>query len=325
MAGKTRINIEYDKVYQSNFCGPFKIIEDLGRDDHSRLYVKIKFLNTGTESVVRYDIAMAGKVNDIRNGINFNQPYESYYYGPFIVTDIIGRNDASDKIVKIKFLNTGYETDANFDQVLTGKVIDKTVKYEDRKFVSIDSPVHDKYIDQILRQRWHAMMRRCYNQNNDSYINYGKEGIRVCNLWQTIDGYLSTITSVQFYEKFYLQPDRYALDKDFKQLNIPKNQRIYSPETCIFLNYVDNDNLAIKEKHKPGEYYGIRKNDSGNYTVTFSINGKKHCFGTYTNLVAAINEYHYYYFLFVQFELVPLLNDGVPFMPHLEAQKYLIT
>ncbi len=42
MAGKPRIEINYDIVYQSNSCGPFKIIENMGRDERSRLFVKNK-------------------------------------------------------------------------------------------------------------------------------------------------------------------------------------------------------------------------------------------------------------------------------------------
>ena len=81
MAGKPRIEINYDIVYQSNSCGPFKIIENMGRDERSRLFVKIKFLETGTEKITRYDIAMAGKINDDLFNIDFNKIYYSTYYG----------------------------------------------------------------------------------------------------------------------------------------------------------------------------------------------------------------------------------------------------
>lgn len=61
MAGKPRIEIDYNTIYQSNSCGPFKIIENMGRDERSRLFVKVKFLETGTEKITRYDIAMDGE------------------------------------------------------------------------------------------------------------------------------------------------------------------------------------------------------------------------------------------------------------------------
>lgn len=81
MAGKPRINIDYDKVYQSNLYGPFKIIENLGRDKRSRLFVKIKFLNTNIEKIVRYDIAMDGKITDDLYNIDFEKTYNLYIMG----------------------------------------------------------------------------------------------------------------------------------------------------------------------------------------------------------------------------------------------------
>ena len=296
----------------------------MGRDAKSRLFVKIKFINTGTESVVRYDIAMAGKVSDILYGVDFEKIYQSYYYGPYKIIEILGRTESSDKLAKIRFLNTGFEMNVVLDQAVRGEVMDYTIGYADRKFISPEYPEHDQYLNHILARKWKSMMERCYKPSTSSYKNYGALGVKVCDQWQTLEGFLGTINTVQFYDKFYRAPHCYVLDKDLKQFNIPKNQRVYSPETCIFLSYIDNDNLAIKEKHQPGEYYGIREKD-GKYTVIFSVYGKRVIFGTYSDLIAAINEYHYYYFLFATWEIVPLVNDGVPFMTHLQAQKYLIS
>lgn len=153
MAGKPRIEIDFNKIYQSNYCGPFKIIEDLGRRN-SRLYVKIKFIETGTEKEVRYDIALAGKVLDDLNNIDFNKTYNSIYYGPFKIIKYIGRNYESKRIVKIKFLNTGYESDVLFRSVLSGKVKDYSVKNSERKIDnSIDNITYDDYIISILHNR----------------------------------------------------------------------------------------------------------------------------------------------------------------------------
>ena len=164
MAGRhPKIQIDFDKIYESNSCGPFKIIKDLGRNERSRLFVRIKFLNTGTEKDIRYDIAMDGKVIDDLYGIDFNHVYNSIYYGPYKIIKYIGRNDESKKVVRIKFLNTGYEYNVLLRVAKSGEVRDYTVCRENRIFTPSSAEEHENYIRRILYGRWHSMMDRCYN------------------------------------------------------------------------------------------------------------------------------------------------------------------
>lgn len=252
MAGKPRIEINYDIVYQSNSCGPFKIIENMGRDERSRLFVKIKFLETGTEKITRYDIAMAGKVIDDLFNIDFNKIYYSTYYGPYKIIKYIGRNKESKRIVRIKFINSGYEYDVLLRLALEGKVKDQTIKHSDMYIdPNIDQIKYDDYIIEILRGRWKSMMLRCYNEKDPNYSEYGALGVKVCNRWHNVENYLSDIYLVDNFIKFYQNPIKYQLDKDYKQLSIPKCYRIYDVSRCIFLSIYDNANLAIMEKHDP--------------------------------------------------------------------------
>ena len=318
-----KLVIDFNKVYQSNTCGPFQIIEDLGRDDRSRRWVKIRFLGTGFETDVRYDIAMDGKVRDDMFGLNLFETRYSNNFGPYQIIAYLGRNEHSDRFVRIKFLETGYETDVSADLVRLGSVRDKTVKFEKRKSMPTSIEDYDKRIRQILRGRWGSMMSRCYKPDSPSYSTYGAVGVTVCEDWHDFENYYNSMPYIKNYEKFYNNPALYNLDKDFLQQNIPPNQRIYSPQTCVFLNLFDNSNLAMKESN-PNGYYGVRTTKNGTYNVTFSVNGTKYHFGTYTNLIAALNEYNYYYLVLGRFELVPLLNN-VEFMPHYQALKYLVT
>ena len=323
MAGKARIQIDYDKVYQSNSCGPFKIIDNLGRDNRSRLYVRIKFLDTGTELDVRYDLAMDGRVLDDLYGIDFDTIYDSMYYGQFKIISYQGRNKESKKIVRIKFLNTGFETDALLKYAKLGQVKDYSVKQEDRTFNISSKEKHDEFIVKILQGRWHAMMDRCYNPNCPGYEDYGGSGVTVCKYWHKFENYLESMPYIQNYDKFYQQPHIYQLDKDFYQYDIPTNKRVYSPDTCVFLSTYDNSNLSVFE-NKYQEYHGVRQAESGNYYVEFSIDGKKYRFGTYSDLIAALNEYNYYYQQYSKAEFIQLLNRNIPYMDHETAQQYLI-
>lgn len=323
MAGKSRIKVDFDKIYESNSCGPFKIIQDLGRDERSRLFVRVKFINTGTEKDVRYDIAMDGKVMDELFGVDFNKIYNSKYYGPYKIIAYIGRNHDSRKIVRIKFLDTGYEYNTALQSAINGDVKDHTVDYHDRVIYSYNENDYNDIIISILKERWKGMMDRCYNSECSSFYKYGKIGVKVCDRWLDANNYISDMPLLKNYDKFYVNPQMYQIDKDFLQFNVPKNERIYSPETCLFLSLVDNANLSIKMNHKE-QYYGVRNNSNGTFSVIFSTEGQKRTYGTYNNYIAALNEYNYYYLQYANFELIPLLNEGMELMDHEEALKYLV-
>lgn len=323
MAGNARIQINYDKVYQSNSCGPFKIIKDLGRDERSRLYVKIRFLDTGSEYDVRYDIAVAGKVNDELYGIDFNTIYDSYYYGPYKIIAYLGRDGGSKKIVRIRFLNTGYEYDVQLRMAQLGKVKDYTVKQENRVFNISEEEKRNKYLKEILKGRWIAMIARCYNQNCPGYADYGALGVTVCEEWHDFETFYNSMPYILNYDKFCEQPQFYQLDKDLLQYNIPVSQRVYSMDTCIFLNMADNANLSIFE-NKYQRFHGVKETSPGHYSVEFAINGKKHRFGVYSDLNAALNEYNYYYNLYSNSENIKLLNTDIEPMDHETSLQYLV-
>lgn len=327
MAGKPRTIIDFDKIYSSNSCGDFKIIEDMGRDDRSRLYVKVKFLDSGTEKIARYDLAMDGRILDDLYNIDFNKVYYSMYYGPFNIIEYIGRNAESKRIVRIKFINTGFECNVLLRFVLSGQVLDPSVTKNNRIFPSITEiprNTYDSFITNVLKTRWGGMMQRCYNPNNEAYNEYGGIGVTVDKMWQNFDCFLITVRLIKNYNKFYFDPINYHIDKDYLQQNIPNGKRVYSPYTCVFLSNVDNSNLAMLE-HRTDEIFGVKEIGNNRYMVEFSINGKKKSFGVYDDMLAAAVAYNYYYIQFANFKSIPLLNKNLKsYMSFEEAQKHLI-
>ena len=323
MAGKPRIQIDFDKIYESNSCGKFKIIENLGRDKRSRLFVRIKFLKTNTIKDVRYDIAMDGKVKDDLYDIDFNKVYKSNYYGTYNIISYVGRtrNHDSHKVVRIKFHNTGYECNVLLRLAKIGNVKDDTVPYCDRECI-IDYDYSNTIVN-ILKERWKSMMYRCYNANCDSYKYYGGIGVSVCEYWHNVDNFISSMPGIPNYFNFFGDPVRYHLDKDYLQMNIPKKDRIYSPQTCVFLSIVDNSNLALLEKHNENSFFGV-STTGNNYEVSFTVNGKVTNFGVYSNEIAAVNEYNYYYKKYGSFEMIPLYNYNIKYMSHEEAKMYKV-
>ena len=73
---------------------------------------------------------------------------------------------------------------------------------------------------------WHKMMRRCYNNSDPEYNNYGGRGIVVCKDWQNITSFI--IWSKNNGCKDSLEIDR--ID----------NMGNYSPSNCRFVTRLKN-------------------------------------------------------------------------------------
>ncbi|MBR6289477.1 MAG: hypothetical protein IKR19_09080 [Acholeplasmatales bacterium] len=330
MSGKPRIQIDFNKIYESNSCGPFKIIENLGRDSNHRLFVKVKFINTGTERIVRYDRVQSGEIYDELFGIEFNRVFYSLNYGPYYIVDYAGKRPIAGRtkrFVSIRFLNTGFEYDVEIDSARFGNVKDYSLDPQECgiKKEDFDNDIeYNEIIKKILKSRWTNIMARCYNPKDTTYYNYGALGVTVCEYWHTFNNFLESVVNIPYYTKFYHNPYKYHLDKDYLQQNIPVSQRVYSPQTCMFLSIIDNSNLAIFMNHPANKYFGIEQTECGNYTVELTINGKLRNLGTYTNLTAAVNIYNKCYLKYSEFELIPLLNNGFQEMSIEDALKFKV-
>lgn len=126
-----------------------------------------------------------------------------------------------------------------------------------------------------------------YNLNDKDYKNYGAIGITVDPRWHSFENYLSDIQSLPIYGN--IESNRYQID-------IPKEQRVYSKDTYIILNNKDNSDLKLIDNSdsKVNNYYGVYK--SGNYYYpTIMHNGIKYHLGIYDNEIAEANAYNYYY------------------------------
>ena len=113
----------------------------------------------------------------------------------------------------------------------------------------------------------------------------------------------------------------YHLDKDYLQLNIPKSQRIYSKQTCIWISIYENALLKGKDNGSTN-YFGVVFDSGYYYTI---IN--KTYYGRFKTpeLAACMFNYIYPIVRIKEFTSLPMINEVlmIPF-EELEKQNLLI-
>lgn len=261
-------------------------------------------------------------------GLSYDKIYYSDNYGPYIILDTYKRGIYNKwrPTALIKFTSTNYEKIVDADDALYGKVTDNSTNIK----IPIDTNLLSELdklnrLNRFAKNIWESMIRRCYNDKANSFKMYGELGVTVCERWLLFDNFLVDLPFIPQYDKWSRFPTIYQLDKDYLQLHKPKNERIYSLETCMFLHYLDNNNLrSIEFKNNnstESNYYGIHIDKNGKYGVQIKIEGNTLWYGTFNNEIIAASVFNYHQERFHRYELVPLLND-VPYIPPNEFIKY---
>ena len=250
-----------------------------------------------------------------------DQIFMSNNYGPFRVLYKNGKDKSGHTVVRIQFINSGYQKDVLMSNVRAGNVKDDTIN-PIRNISEFSEDNKQRLILRKLREIWHSMISRCTNESYVEYKNYGQIGIKIDPSWMIWENFYNDCITLFQYDKFYNNPFNYQLDKDYLQINIPKYNRIYSKNTCIFLSNRDNTNLrAIENKiNKTSKYFGVCKIRSLYY---MNITCNRYDINMYfSDEIAAANAYNYWFEKLHLYDLVPLHND-VPYMPPDVWTKYI--
>lgn len=145
---------------------------------------------------------------------------QSFSYGKY---EIIEYKNACE--VKIRFMDTGYESIFHSSQVKNGLVKDRLFKSV-CGVACIGDGAYSKSKDKKVYSIWNAMIERCYSvkaqEKQPTYI-----GCTVCDEW----------LNFQNYAKWYYKecPDinlDFHVDKDLKFFG----NKVYSPENCLFVS-----------------------------------------------------------------------------------------
>jgi hypothetical protein len=282
----------------------------------------VKFLISEEYKYTDLESICDGKVRDPHYGFNMNKIYYSDNYGPYKIINI--DNNARKKKITIVFLNTGNTITTYVKDAFNGSVYDPSANYK----TPIDTLILNDVdrLERLLRiaySMWYHMNKRCFNNNANNYKYYGKLGIKICDRWMNFNNFWEDLPSLFQYEKWYRYPSMYQLDKDYLQLNIAKENRVYSPETCVLLHYLDNANIAKIEssKFRKANYFGITKETDNTFSSHLIINGFNLYLGTFDDEIVAANVYNYWYKYYHNYDIIPLLNN-VPFIPNTEFIKH---
>lgn len=123
------------------------------------------------------------------------------------------------------------------------------------------------YCDEINRSKeytlWRGIIERCYNTKRKDYQMYGNKGIAVCDRWKCFANFLEDIKHIEGYneEKFY--DNKLDLDKDIKQVDVPINKKVYSLETCMFIDKHVNRGITTRTPTKSVNIESIK----GDYVI----------------------------------------------------------
>lgn len=124
------------------------------------------------------------------------------------------------------------------------------------------------------------MLKRCYNPATESSkIIY--EGVTVCDEWKIYENFHKWAISQKFESGWHL-------DKDL----LVKDNKVYSPNTCVFLPTELNSFLTDRRNHRGLYPLGVTYRKSvGNYQASCSAYGRMEYLGVYPTPESAFAAY----------------------------------
>lgn len=257
------------KIYHSNNFGDYIIVKDINKKDIHDLNRRciIKFINTGSEREVGYAEAINGNVKDYYYGIDYNKIYHSCKSGDFKIVEYLGSMHKG-RYVIIEFLNTNNRMVARLDHAEEGNVLDHSIIKFFRPGITSTNASKDYY---KFYKRWDSMIRRCFNSNDPRYKNY--KDVAVCDRWMYFSNYLQDIINIPGYYKAINNLNNYHIDKDLIPMLNNIDYKIYSPNTCIWLDKCDNVTIRRIVPHMLSYGCNIIPLQNGDFEGIIVING----------------------------------------------------
>lgn len=145
--------------------------------------------------------------------------------------------------VLASFIPSGYEFKAKSQVIREGRVTDRLSPTVLGVAMIGDGPYKNTINYKTTKEYkcWIGMIYRCYNTEIETYQWYGAKGVTVCNEWLNFQNF------AKWYEENHPKDGKeYQLDKDINSGEV----KIYSPETCIFINPNKNNEYSKAKTFK---------------------------------------------------------------------------
>lgn len=176
--------------------------------------------------------------------IHIGSVYQSNNSGSFIVLEKCDRTD----FYKIKFIDTDTIKDVRTHNIISGSIRDP---YRKSVYgVACTGRAKTNGSNKKLYDVWHQMISRCYNKNDKRYFTY--RNVTVCDDWLIFENFLNDAKSIDGFDDELFNSGELVLDKDMKQRFY--TQKVYSKETCIWLNWKENCKIQDAQQK---EFYAI--------------------------------------------------------------------
>lgn len=177
-----------------------------------------------------------------------------------------------------KYNNLIYVSDGEMHSLKNGKISVEDLGREQKYIPFLNNNLMK------AKRLWNDMQTRCYNTKlHNRFPEY--KGCTICDYWMK--------DKERFYkwveENYYMIGDEQMdLDKDI----LCKGNKVYSPETCVFVPHTINT-LLLNCKRKRGKYpLGVSYERSKNrYRASLNVDGKNVKLGYYNTPEEAFLEY----------------------------------
>lgn len=212
----------------------------------------------------------------MKREVDYNKIYKSNNYGEFKVLKELPKGK-----LLVQFLDTGTVCEVVKDCALVvGNIKDKY-----RKTICGVACIGNASSYHKAYNMWLSIIHRCYDKSYASYDRYGGRGVRVCDRWHCFEYFVEDLPYIDGYENWIRNSKLFNIDKDLKQQHLPHNKRIYSLETCCFIQSSDNVAVArIDKRIKQNSeitYIGVQKRSNITYEASMHVNGNKLNLGSY--------------------------------------------
>lgn len=199
-------------------------------------------------------------------------------YGDFIVLEYNASND-----VKIKFLETGFVNTVFATQMRLGAVCDYMKPIIRGKGIIGAKLTTEEYKHKTYKN-WVRILIRCYDEKY-KLKHPAYSGCTVSEFFLTYTNFRDWYVK----QKNWDNPD-FVLDKD---LLSPKDSKVYSEETCVFLPKEVNSLLTTTRASRGDLPLGVCKprKEGQKFRVCICKDGKNHELGYYDNEIEAFLVY----------------------------------